>query len=108
MGRNSIKFEIAPRPDWVRRRVSSKYDAAIDAALKLKNGGKVVKVPSNGMKFDSLSIGLRLRIASRRLCSTIHVEQNRQAKEIVIVKGRSLFKQTVAHTGTPRGRKKPA
>jgi hypothetical protein len=93
----------------MRSRIAgSKYDGAIDAALKLKNGGKVVKVPSNGMKFDSLSIGLRLRVAGRKLRNTIHVEQNKQTKEIVIVKGRSLFKQTGAHAGNPRGRKKPA
>jgi len=95
MSHRSLKFKIVPRPDWVRRKVAgSKYNGAIDAALKLKDDRKVVSVPSIGMKFNSLSIALRTRIANRKLHNTIHVEQNKQIKEMLIVKGRSLFKQT--------------
>mgnify|MGYP001038797273 CR=1 FL=1 len=96
-----MRFKIVSRPDWIRRRVAgSKFDGAIDVALKLKDDRKVVSVPSGGMKFDSLSIALRSRIADRKLRNRIHVEQNKQTKEIVIVKGPSLFK------GTGRGRPK--
>ena len=109
MSHRSLKFKIVPRPDWVRRKVAgSKYNGAIDAALKLKDDRKVVSVPSIGMKFNSLSIALRTRIANRKLHNTIHVEQNKQRKGIVIVKGRSLFGQTGAHAENPRRRKNRA
>ncbi|MCJ7504988.1 hypothetical protein MUP05_00750 [Candidatus Bathyarchaeota archaeon] len=109
MNRDSVKFRIVPRPVWVRRRAAgSKLNGAIDAALKLKNDKKVVSVPSIGMKFNSLSIALRTRIANRKLHNTIHVEQNKQRKGIVIVKGRSLFGQTGAHAENPRRRKNRA
>jgi len=91
----SVRFKIISSPGWIRRRVTgSKFDGAIDAALKLKDDGKVVSVPLGGMKFDTLSIALRGRIADRKLRNRIHVEQHKQTKEIVIVKGASLFKGT--------------
>lgn len=106
MSHRSLKFKIVPRPDWVRRKVAgSKYNGAIDAALKLKDDRKVVSVPSIGMKFNSLSIALRTRIANRKLHNTIHVEQNKQIKEMLIVKGRSLFKQLGADAQKARGTK---
>lgn len=97
----SITFKIAPRPDWVRHSViGSKYDDVIDAALKLKDGKSVVRVLLGGLKFDSLSMALRIRMAQRKLSKKIHVEQNKQTKEIVIVKGRSVFKgRRPSHSG---------
>ena len=105
MDPQSMRFRIISRPDWIRGRVAgSKFDGAIDAALKLKDDRKVVYVPSRGTKFDNLSIALRSRIADRKLGKRIHVEQNKQTKEIVIVKGPSLFKETGRRR--PKGKKK--
>ena len=88
-----IRFKIASRPDWVRHSVvRSKFDDAIDAALKLKDHKKVVCVSLGDMKFDGLSIALRSRIANKKLSKRIHVEQNKPTKEIVIVKGPTAFK----------------
>ncbi len=90
----TLGFKIVSRPDWVRHRaVGSKFDDAIDAALKLNNE-KVVRVQSAGMKFNSLSTALRIRIAQRKLNKKIHVEQNKKTKQIAIVKGLGLFKGT--------------
>ncbi|MCJ7505139.1 hypothetical protein MUP05_01515 [Candidatus Bathyarchaeota archaeon] len=95
MSSQSVRFKIVPRPDWVRRRVAgSKYDGAIDAALKLKDDRKVVYVPSGDMKFNNVSIALRNRIANRKLSKKIHVEQSKQTKQIAIVKGCSFLKET--------------
>ena len=103
MSPQSVRFRIVSRSDWSRRRaVGSKFDGVIDAALKLKDDKKVVSVLSGGMKFDTLSIGLRSRIDNRKLRKRIHVEQNKQTKKIVIVKGPSLVKET------GRGRSKRA
>jgi len=88
----SIRFKIAPAPNWVKRGVArSKYDDVIDAALRLKDKS-VIRVWLDGMKFNSLSTALRVRMSQRKLSKKIHVEQNKQAKEIVIVKGPCPFK----------------
>jgi hypothetical protein len=95
MSSQSVRFKVVSRPDWIRRRVAgSKYDGAIDAALKLKDDRKGVYVPSGGMKFNNVSIALRNRIANRKLSKKIHVEQSKQTKQTAIVKGCSFLKET--------------
>jgi hypothetical protein len=103
--RGSIGFRIISRPDWVRHSiVRSKYDDAVDAALSLKDDKKVVHVLLGGMRFDSLSTALRIRISQKKLSNKIHVEQNKKTKQVAIVKGCSHFKGT----GRPQTTKLPS